>query len=86
MAVGLLMMQATRMGYVAHPVSGYNALKLKPLLGIPDDHILVTLINVGRHGQDVSLLQDDQRERETGPRIRKPLEEVLSWNQFQFGG
>ena len=85
MAVALLMMQATRMGYVAHPVSGFSPLKIKPLLGIPDSYTLIALVNVGRHGHDLSLLDDEQKQSETGPRIRKPLAGALNWNRYEFG-
>jgi glutaredoxin-dependent peroxiredoxin len=84
MAVGFLMLQATRMGYVAHPVAGYKPLLVKPLLRIPLDYTLITLVNVGRHDADMTLLNDEQREQETGPRIRRPLESVLSWNEFRM--
>jgi nitroreductase len=84
MAVGFLMIQATRMGYVAHPVAGYKPLPVKALLKIPENYTLITLINVGRHGTDLALLNDEQKEQETGPRIRKPIEEVFSWNEFRM--
>jgi nitroreductase len=82
MAVGFFMLQATRMGYVAHPVAGYKPLPLKTLLRIPESYTLITLINVGRHGTELSLLDDEQREREAGPRVRRPLGDVLVWNEF----
>ena len=82
MAVGFLMVQAGRMGYVAHPVAGYKPLLVKPLLKIPENYTLITLVNIGRHGTDMTLLNDEQKEQETGPRIRKPLSDVFSWNEF----
>jgi len=84
MAVGFLMLQATRMGYVAHPVAGYKPLLVMPLLKIPLDYTLITLVNVGRHGGDMTLLDEEQKEQETGPRIRRPLESVFSWNEFRM--
>ena len=84
-AVGFLLLQATRMGYIAHPVAGYKPVPIKGLLKIPPEYTLITLINVGRHGSDVSLLDDEQKASETGPRIRKPLSDVFCWNQFSFG-
>lgn len=43
MAVGNLMIQATQMGLVAHPIAGYDPLKVKEALAIPQDYILITL-------------------------------------------
>ena len=83
LALGMLVIQAWHMGYVAHPVAGYKPRAIKKLLGIPDDYTLITLVNIGRKGDDHSLLDADQRERETGPRVRRPLTEVLSWNRFE---
>jgi nitroreductase len=82
MAVGFLMVQAVRMGYVAHPVAGYKPLLVKPLLKIPENYTLITLVNIGRRNNDFSLLNDEQKKDETGPRNRRPLDQVLSWNEF----
>jgi len=83
LAVGFLMLQATRMGYVAHPVAGYKPAPIKEILGIPAEWTLITLINIGHHGEDLSLLSDEQKKDELGERIRKPLAEVLAWNRFE---
>lgn len=82
MAVGFLLLQATRMGYVAHPVAGYQPVAIKQLLKIPSEYTLITLINIGRRGNDLSLLDAEQQALETGPRIRRPVAEIMSWNQF----
>jgi nitroreductase len=82
MAVGFLLLQATRMGYVAHPVAGYQPVPIKLLLKIPENYTLITLINIARHGTDTSLLDEGQRSQEKDPRIRKPTEDVFCWNQF----
>ena len=50
MAVGNLMIQATQMDLVAHPIAGYNPVKVKEILGIPGDYALITLVIVGRPG------------------------------------
>jgi nitroreductase len=68
MAVANLMAQATEEG--------------KPILVIPADWVLITLVYVGYRGADMNLLTDKQKEMETGPRVRKPLGEVLSWDRF----
>jgi glutaredoxin-dependent peroxiredoxin len=83
MAVGNLMAQATSMGLIAHPIAGYKPEVVKTALGIPDAYVVITLVIVGRPG-DVSLLADKHRERELGPRERRPLDQVVAWNRFSF--
>lgn len=81
MATGFLMVQATQMGLIAHPIAGYDPLAVKEALGIPKQYVLITLIVVGKPG-DVSTLSDKHRAIELGPRERKPLSAVVAWNTF----
>jgi nitroreductase len=83
MAVGNLMIQATEMGLVAHPIAGYRPVAVKEVLQIPEDYVLITLVIVG-HSGDVSALSDKHREIELGPRERKPLDAIAAWNRFAF--
>lgn len=79
MAVAFLMIQATQMGLVAHPIAGYDPLAVKEALEIPKDYVLITLVVLGWPG-DPGELSDKHRELELGPRVRKPLSAVLGWN------
>lgn len=81
MAVGFLMIQATQMGLVAHPIAGYDPVAVKKALGIPEDYVLITLVVLGWPG-DPAELSDKHREIELGPRVRKPLSAVLGWNEM----
>jgi len=83
MAVGNLMIQATQMDLVAHPIAGYNPVKAKEIMGIPEDYTLITLIIVGHPG-DVSQLSEQHRESELGPRDRKSLPKVMARNRYAF--
>ena len=83
-----MIIQATAEGLVAHPIAGYNPKKAKAALGIPADHVLITLIILARkgelEGEDASLLKDWQLERDRGDRQRKPVAETAfrdSWGQ-----
>lgn len=76
-----LMLQATREGLVAHPIAGYQPVKIREALGIPEDYVVMALIILGRRGSD-DLLTDGQREREAAPRDRKPLSEVAFRNRW----
>lgn len=85
MAVGFLMIQATQMGLVAHPIAGYDPIAVKEALGIPKDYVLITLVVLGWPG-DPGELSDKHRELELGPRVRKPLSAVLGWNSLPKEG
>lgn len=81
LAVMSLVLQATHEGLVAHPIAGYSPGKVRKTLGIPEDYVVQTLVIVGRKGSD-ELLSDWQKERETGPRQREPLEKVAFRNRW----
>ncbi|MEA3239017.1 MAG: redoxin domain-containing protein [Candidatus Bipolaricaulota bacterium] len=81
MAASNMMVQATQMGLVAHPIAGFDPIKTKEILGIPEDYTLITLVVIGRQG-DADVLSEKHREAELGARERRPLTDVLFWNQF----
>ncbi len=84
MAVGFLMLQATQLGLIAHPIAGYDPVKAKAALGIPEDYVLITLVVVGWPGPPEGLSQK-HRELESSPRDRKPLSEVAFWGRYGQG-
>jgi glutaredoxin-dependent peroxiredoxin len=73
LAVGELMLQATELGLIAHPIAGYDPLMVKKNLNIPDDYVLITLVNIGYPGTDASMLSEKQLEAETKRPERKPI-------------
>ena len=83
MAVSNLMLQATQMGLIAHPIGGFNPTKVKRILGIPNDYILITLVIIGR-SKDADTLSDKHRAIELNARERRPLTDVMFWNQFNY--
>ncbi|TVR87015.1 MAG: nitroreductase [Spirochaetaceae bacterium] len=76
MAVQNLQIQAQHEGLVAHPIAGFKAAELKEDLGIPADHILITLVVIGYPGTD-NELNDKHQELESSERVRKGLDEVV---------
>ena len=47
LAVGEMMLQATALGLVAHAIAGFDPLMVKKNLNIPDDYVLIALVNIG---------------------------------------
>ena len=79
-----LMIQATQLGLIAHPIAGFRQRELKPVLGVPEEYAVITLIIVGYPSDDPSRLSEKHLAEETGPRVRRPLDAVVSWNRFDF--
>ncbi len=75
MAVAFLILRATELGLVAHPIAGYREDKVKEVLNIPDDMKVITLIIVGKHSDVINPdLSDDQKKHEQDRPDRLPLE------------
>lgn len=73
LAVGFLLVQATQTGLVAHPVAGYDPVKVKELFGV--DGNVITLIAIGKWGR-FDQLNEKHLESEKGPRIRQDLSQI----------
>ncbi len=83
MATAFLILRATELGLVAHPIAGFDEDKAKEILGIPADMRLITLVNVGAHLLPVnSLLSEQQAEIEKTRPERLPLAEIMRLNRY----
>ncbi|HEX7502285.1 MAG TPA: nitroreductase family protein, partial [Acidobacteriota bacterium] len=83
MATAFLILRATEMGLVAHPISGFDEDLAKEALGIPADMRLITLVNVGKHLLPPNaLLSEKQAETEKTRPERLPLTEIMRLNKF----
>lgn len=69
-----LLLQATSLGLVAHPMAGFDIEKARAACQIPEGYEPMVLIAVGYPG-DSALLSEHVRAREAQPRVRKPLTE-----------
>lgn len=85
MATGFMILRATEMGLVAHPIAGYDPVKVKEILGIPNDLTVITLVNVGKHDEKPnSLLSEQQIEAEKKRPERISLDKIYSENSYQL--
>lgn len=84
MATAFLILRATELGLVAHPVAGYAEDKVKAILGIPNDMILITLINIGKRSQAISpVLSEKQKLSEKQRPERLPFEKFAYINGYK---
>lgn len=81
MATAFLILRATELGLVAHPIAGYREAQVKEILNIPEEMTVITLINVGKHSEIISpLLSEKQVETEKKRQERLSLEEFVYIN------
>lgn len=85
LATAFLILQATELGYVAHPIAGYSPKKTRKVLQIPDDMQVIALVIIGTHlDKPRRDLSEKQIEAEQKRPSRKPIEEIISYNKYSF--
>jgi nitroreductase len=84
LAVGFLILRATELGLVAHPIAGFSPQKTREILGIPEEYKVITLIIVGKHAATIGpALSEKQKEAEKKRPRRKSLDEFVFYNEFR---
>jgi len=79
MATAFLILRATELGLVAHPIAGFDDKKVKAILQLPEEATVIALVIVGKHTSLISsLLTAKQAEAEVTRPARKPIEELIS--------
>lgn len=82
-AVSALIIRATELGLVAHPIAGFAPEKAREILAIPPEYMLITLINVGLKSEKPSpALSEWQLKQETERPIRRSLDQIYSADKF----
>jgi hypothetical protein len=69
-------MQAMVEGVFVHQMGSYSAAQARELFNIPDEFEPMAAMVLGYLG-DPAMLPEDLRERETGPRRRRPVAETV---------
>jgi nitroreductase len=83
MATALLILRATELGLVAHPIAGFSPKKTREVLGIPDAYQVITLVLVGKHAAGISpVLSEKQVAAERSRPDRFPLEKFVFLNRY----
>ena len=83
-ATAHMILRATELGLVAHPIAGFHEDKVKEILGIPDDMTIITLVNFGKRREEFRpMLSEKQREWERERPERLPLERFVHINSYK---
>lgn len=83
LAVGFLILRATELGLVAHPIAGFSPRKTREILGLPEGYQVITLVNIGRKADTIGPeLSPKHREAEAHRPERLPLEGYAYLNRY----
>lgn len=77
LATAMLVLRATELGLVAHPIAGYDEAAVKAALDIPDADRVITLVIVGRHADDI---KPSLSEKQAAAEAQRP--ERLAFDEF----
>ncbi|MBN1801774.1 MAG: nitroreductase family protein [Candidatus Lokiarchaeota archaeon] len=83
MATAFILLRATELGLVAHPIAGYNEEKAKVALNIPQEMRLITLVIIGKHSKEINPeLSESMKLGEKNRPPRVPLKEIGFMDRF----
>jgi nitroreductase len=82
MAAALMMIRATELGLVMHPIAGYSQSKAKEILKIPEEMTIITLLIVGKKTDDFSKITEKHQKIEATRPPRKPFKEFIWHNTY----
>lgn len=83
LGAGFLVLRATELGLVAHPIAGFSPKKTREILGIPKDYQVITLIIVGERADKLNPdLSEQQIAREKRRPRRKKLTEFVFIDRY----
>jgi nitroreductase len=84
MAVAQMVLRATELGLVAHPIAGFDEGRTKEILNIPAEMTVITLVNVGRKREEMRPeLSEGQIAAERERPERLPFETFAYLNRYQ---
>jgi len=83
MATEAIILRATELGLVAHPIAGYSPKKTREVLGIPEDIDVIALVIIGKHSDKIDpVLSEKQVEAEKKRPERTPIDEFVYINRY----
>jgi len=79
MATAHMILRATELGLVAHPIAGYSPRKTREILKIPEDIDIIALVIVGKHSDKIN---PDMSDKQIAAEKKRP--ERISIESFVF--
>jgi len=81
LAIENMLLQAVHLGLMGHPTAGWDEAKLKEIMEIPDDYRITAVVFFG-YQEDLDKLDAETRKKEESRSSRKPLSEIVHWNDW----
>ncbi|MFO7791796.1 MAG: nitroreductase family protein [Candidatus Saliniplasma sp.] len=83
LGTAFLILKATEMGLIAHPIAGFDECETKKTLDIPDEYQVITLVIVGKHSEEIKdELTDSQVKVEKERPDRKNFDGFVYLDKF----
>jgi nitroreductase len=83
MATSFLILRATELGLVAHPIAGYSPKETRKILNIPDYFNVITLVIVGKKSDKINpVLSEKQVQNEKKRPVRLKIDEFIYHNKY----
>jgi len=83
MATAFIILRATELGLVAHPIAGFNEERAKKILKIPVEMRLITLVIIGKHSNEINpVLSEAMKLGENQRPPRKTLSEFVYIGEY----
>ncbi len=83
MATEAMILRATELGLVAHPIAGYSPKKTREILKIPEDIDVITLVIVGKHSDKIDpVLSEKQTQAEKKRPERIHIDDFVYINRY----
>jgi len=83
LATSFLILRATELGLIAHPIAGFREGEAKKKLNIPEEYRLITLVVIGKHSDIINPVLSEAMilgEKQRPP--RKELVEFIYLNSY----
>ncbi len=85
LALENLLIQGCDLGLTVHAMAGWDEDKVRANFNIPDPFRVAALFSVGEPGK-VEDLSEEMQTKANRPPTRKPLEEIVFWDDFGKAG
>ena len=83
LATAFIILRATELGLVAHPIAGFNEERAKKILKIPVEMRLITLVIIGKHSNEINpVLSKAMKLGEKQRPPRKSLSEFIYLDDY----
>jgi len=85
LALENMLIQGCDLGLTVHAMAGWDENKIRENFNIPDPYRVAALFAVGEPGKFEDLSEEMQA-KASRPNIRKPVEEIIFWDEFGAPG